>query len=126
MRKKLQHSMMFFHDQDPKKIIFLFSGLFLISMLVTLLILLSGHDRLSVEQDEQNVYSSVKKLILEDFLLPPLKKETIQDAYIFRERLSSWDEEQVNRYWIPLNKIVLDNIIKENDRIIEELFRDIP
>jgi hypothetical protein len=49
-----------------------------------------------------------------------------QEPILLRPRLMRWREEQVGRYWIPLEDIAADIVRRENDRRIEELFEDIP
>jgi hypothetical protein len=48
------------------------------------------------------------------------------EPYLLRPKLDRWRDEQVNRYWIPLEELALDLVRKENDRRIEALFEEIP
>ena len=63
---------------------------------------------------------------VQDFILPQTVAEDSGAPYLLRRRLDRWREEQVARYWIPLEDIALDLIRRENDRRIEKLFEDIP
>jgi hypothetical protein len=63
---------------------------------------------------------------VQDFILPRDVKGDRAEPYLLRPRLERWREEQVNRYWIPLEEIALDLVRRENDRRIEELFEGIP
>jgi hypothetical protein len=63
---------------------------------------------------------------VQDFMLPRDAGGDDPEPYLLRQRLERWQEEQVNRYWIPLEEIAADLIRRENDRRIEELFEDIP
>jgi hypothetical protein len=140
---------------EKTKRIAVFSALFLLSALVTLLILLSGRNRAGVEPEMEEVpISSVQQIIgdfsgsgssgsgagqsigsgsgaedaltVQDFILPLNVKGDSPEPYLQRPRLERWQEEQVDRYWIPLEDIALDLVRRENDRRIEELFEDIP
>ncbi len=62
----------------------------------------------------------------QDFLLPEPEEGRPEAPYLFRSRMSSWSEEQVKRFWIPLTDIALDIVAEENDKRIEELFSGIP
>ncbi len=136
----------------PKKTLRIaaFSALFLLSALITLLILLSGRERIdAAPRGEQVPVSSVEQMIedfaasgararqsagigagedlsVQDFILPRAVKADSAEPYLLRPRLERWREEQVNRYWIPLQDIAADLVRRENDRRIEELFEDIP
>ncbi len=122
-----------------------FSALFILSVLVTLLVLLSGRSGVEGEPEGENVpASSVEQIIedfsmrgtqvrqaestlsVQDFMLPREVKGDSSEPYLLRPRLERWGEEQVKRYWIPLEEIALDLVRRENDHRIEELFEDIP
>ena len=129
-----------------------FSALFLLSALITLLILLSGRNQVDLEPDLQEVpISSAEQIIgefsgsgaqarkptgigggteealsVQDFILPRNVKGDSSEPYLLRPRLERWQEEQVNRYWIPLEDIASELVRRENDRRIEKLFEDIP
>ena len=143
--------------------IVLFSGLFTVSALVTLTILLSAAHRGEGAQDvkiqrvqDQPVASplSIEKIIaglsdseegdreislwsgsgssaddtlsVQDFFLPEGEKAGASAPHYLRPRVSRWSDEQVNRYWIPLEEIALDLVGRENNRSIEQLFEEIP
>jgi hypothetical protein len=129
-----------------------FSALFIVSALITLLVLLSGRNGAQTEPQAGNApVSSVEQIIedfkepasqaqgstgmdlggaealgVQDFMLPRDVGGDTPEPYLLRQRLERWQEEQVNRYWIPLEEIAADLIRRENDRRIEELFMDIP
>jgi len=129
-----------------------FSALFLLSALITLLILLSGRDKVDLEPEAEEVpITSVEQIIgdfsgsgaesqqsirlgsgvedtlsVQDFILPRNVKGDSPEPHLLRAKLERWQEEQVNRYWIPLADIASDLIRRENDRRIEKLFEDIP
>ena len=65
-------------------------------------------------------------LSVQDFILPQSVPEDTGELHLLRPRLERWGEQQVGRYWIPLEAIALELIERENDRRIEELFEDIP
>jgi hypothetical protein len=129
-----------------------FSALFVVSALVTLLILLSGRRGIDAVAERENApVTSVEQLLedfsgsgapagqaagmrlsaveapsVQDFILPQDVKGDSPEPHLLRPRLERWGEEQVGRYWIPLEDIALDLLRRENDRRIEQLFEDIP
>lgn len=122
-----------------------FSALFVLSVLITLLVLLAGRNGVEEEPEGQSVpVSSVEQVIddfsgrgapagqstgalsAQDFILPQAVKGDSPEPYLLRPRLERWREEQVDRYWIPLEDIARDLVRRENDRRIEELFEGIP
>ncbi|UCF98970.1 MAG: hypothetical protein JSV89_05380 [Spirochaetaceae bacterium] len=132
----------------------LFSTLFVLSVLITLFVLLSGTDGGAVttepeiervpassieqiiddfsEKDTQtgqrtgSVIGSEDALSIHDFMPPQVAQEDSSEPYLLRPKMDRWTEEQVKRYWIPLEEIAMDLIRRENDRRIEKLFEDIP
>jgi hypothetical protein len=137
---------------EKTKRIVAFSALFLVSALVTLIILLSGRSEVAPAQEERSApISSVEQIIddfsgsgiqsrqttglgigaeetltVQDFMLPQNVKEDSPEHHLLRPKLERWREEQVGRYWIPLEDIALDLVRRENDRRIEKLFEEIP
>jgi hypothetical protein len=137
---------------DKTKRIAAFSALFLLSVLITLLVLLSGRNQVDLEPEVEEVsISSVEQIIddfsgsgagvgqsigigggaeealsVQDFILPRDVEGDNPGPYLMRPRLERWQEEQVNRYWIPLEDIAADLVRRENDRRIEKLFEEIP
>jgi hypothetical protein len=140
-----------------------FGGLFLVSALITLAILLAGAERpirqppkqgsgeysfqvsaaeggleriledfaatrpdLSASRQRGGAAVLAGEPRRQDFLLPEPEEERPEAPYLFRPRMSSWSEEQVKRFWIPLTDIALDIVAEENDKRIEELFSGIP
>ncbi len=109
---------------DRRRLILISVGSFLLSVVVSLVILFAGGA--GDKEVPVETFPPAAELRISDFILPPVEEIAHNSTYIFRERLSRWNDEQVNRFWIPLKKIVLDIIIEENNERIEELFRDIP
>jgi hypothetical protein len=129
-----------------------FAALFVISALITLLVLVSGGNAVEAEPEQENAaLSSVEQVIedfsrpaaqarqsadtgpggedalrVQDFILPEKPGGDSSEPYLLRPPLERWGEQQVKRYWIPVEDIAADLVRRENDRRIEELFEDIP
>ncbi len=118
---------------NKKGLIFIFSGVFVLSALVTLLFLVLRSPAADEEigqhqapQRELEILSS-KELSFGDFITNlDLQDSRQEDYYLFRKQFESWSEEQVDRFWLPLHDITLDILVKKNDELVEEIFKDIP
>lgn len=107
--------------------IVVFSGLFILSALVTLAVLSSGRSAAAREVPVSSIEQTIDDLLsVQDLILPMRVQEDRAELYLLRPKLDRWQDEQVNRYWIPLEKLALDLVRKENDRRIEALFEEIP
>jgi len=122
------------HKLDNKKgLILIFSGIFILSALVTLLFLVfrnpAGDQEIGHYQAPQRELEmlAAKELSFGDFIIDiELQDSRQEDYYLFRKRFESWSEEQVDRFWLPLHDITVDILVKKNDELVEELFKDIP
>jgi len=107
--------------------IVVFAGLFILSALLTLAVLSSGRSGAEREVPVSSIARNVDDLLsVRDLILPVRVQEDRDEPYLLRPRLDRWRDEQVNRYWIPLEKLALDLVGEENDRRIEALFEEIP
>jgi hypothetical protein len=130
--------------------VIVFPGLFVLSVLITITTLSSGRsapagqapvssieqiiDDFSVPGSEESGtlrrigmdFGSDEPLSVQDLILPVPLQGGRAAPYLLRPKLDRWGDEQVNRYWIPLDELALDLVRKENDRRIELLFEEIP
>ena len=117
---------------DYKWIIPLLVALFSLSSLITLIILMRGNIREPIPaaaggKPQSQSESSIRKgLTLNDFQLQNPDQDRPSETYLLREKMERWSDEQVNKFWIPLDEIALDILMEENDRRIEDIFKDIP
>lgn len=101
-------------------------ALFLLSALVTLLLLLArgGPPAAQAPQPAAAAPAETEPLLLSELILPD--RQSPQEVESFRTPLKRWGDEQVRRFWVPLESVVKDILIKENDRRIRKLFEGIP
>lgn len=60
-------------------------------------------------------------------LLPSEKRGLIPNDHVpLRPRRDRWIGEQVERFWIPPQSIVLELLKNENDVVLEEIFDSVP
>jgi hypothetical protein len=125
LRKKLR-----LEDLQPRHLALGAAGLFLLSVAVTLLILASAGPRPAPEAapraETRPAESAVGRLGIQDFLLEAPESPPRPRVHLFRERTPRWSEEQVRRFWVPVNEAVLRILRRENDRRTEELLREVP
>jgi len=119
---------------DKKRgLILIFSGVFILSALVTLLLLVLRNPAADQEigqyqapQKELEILTA-KELSFGEFITDlDLQDSRQEDYYLFRKKFESWSEEQVDRFWLPLHDITLDILLNKNDELVEKLFKDIP
>ncbi len=118
---------------NKKGLILIFSGIFILSALVTLLFLVFRNpvgdqeiEQYQAPQSELEMFTA-KELSFGDFITDiELQDSRREDYYLFRKRFESWSEEQVDKFWLPLHDITVDILVKKNDELVEELFKDIP
>ncbi|WP_319561355.1 hypothetical protein [Marispirochaeta sp.] len=98
------------------------AGIALVSV-VGLLIFYSPHKQLEkkvlTSNDGGTVYTRL--------LLPQEKTGLIANEHVpLRSRREQWTGEQVKRYWIPPQSIVLELLKEENHALLEEIFDSVP
>jgi len=96
---------------------------------ITLIVLLVSPRREAAAPDEgQAAVPSAKaaRLGVQDFLLEAPEAPAQPGIHLFRERTPRWSEEQVRRYWVPMDEAVLGILRLENDRRIEGLLQEVP
>ncbi len=61
-------------------------------------------------------------------LMVPVEKLQLfpTDPVLIRERRSAWTDEEISRYWIPLEPVVSDLLAKENEKLLDDIFADVP
>ncbi len=73
----------------------------------------------TILKQEDFPYSSIR--------VPEDKLQLVpSDPVLLRDRRSSWTDEEVHRYWIPLDPIVSELLQKENEKIVEDIFANVP
>ena len=55
-----------------------------------------------------------------------LESDDQAGLFYSRPQMDRWSEEQVRRFWIPPEQIVLEILQRENDLIVEDILADIP
>ncbi len=133
MRKRLR-----LEELSPRQLALGAAALFLLSVAVTLAILASSTRHRTQAADsppatppagsagQEAPAPTVGRLGITDFLLEAPEPPPQPRLHLFRERLPRWTEQQVRRYWIPVNEAVLRILRRENDRRTEELLREVP
>ena len=96
-------------------------GLFVLSTLITLAILLAGGRRPAPAQPAEQA-----RLGIQDFLLADAPPPVQPEIFLFRARQARWTEEQLRRFWIPPEKVILEILARENDRRVDRLLQEVP
>ena len=114
----------------PRQLLIVGATLFVLSIMVTLAVLLgAGGWRPAPEPQPEAAARSepaLMRLRARDFILDEPIEEPQPKIFFFRPPLARWSEEQVKRFWVPLNEVVQEILRKENDRRVEKLFEGVP
>jgi hypothetical protein len=124
LRKRLR-----LEELQPRHIALGAGALFLLSVAVTLIVLAASPRRDAPAESQPEAGDAgpaVGGLGIKDFLLETPEPPPQPRVYLFRERMPRWTEEQVQKYWVPVNEAVLRILRRENDRRTEELLREVP
>lgn len=114
----------------PRQLLLAGAALFVLSLIVTLAVLLAAGRRGAGPAAEPKAPTrselSPMRLRARDFILDEPVEEPQPEIYFFRPPLARWSEEQVKRFWVPLNEVVLEMLKRENDRRFEKMFEGVP
>jgi hypothetical protein len=125
LRKKLR-----LEELTPRHLLVAGAALFVLSLLVTLVVLLAAGRKdsapVAAQQASPRAETRPARLRARDFILDEPKEEPQPDIFFFRPRFSRWSEEQVRRFWVPLDEVLLEHLRRENDSRIEKLFEGVP
>ena len=135
----------FFFNQKEKKVFLLVvrTGAIVVGACLVLLILIGGitsslrtvarGGEVIAEQaasppplDFEEPEAKIPRLTLSDFMLSGDSERLLEpEITLFRERTGRWDEELINRFWVPPARIGLEKLRELNDKNIERLFEDV-
>ncbi len=121
MRKRLR-----LEELKPAQIVLGLAGLFLLAVAVTLVLLLATRRPAPEAGRRPQTAEAPEPLEAQDFLMESDEPPALPRIFLYREPMPRWSEEQVRRYWVPLDQAVVDILKKENDKRIEQLFREVP
>ena len=139
MRRRVTLERILPRSPETRRLVLAAVGLFFGSAAITLIILLAGggtRGRAAEAPPELEpavpqpvrVEVGIGDLLLPDALHHPIQEPALPGGppYLLRAPMSRWAEEQVRRYWVPLEEIAIEELMQENDRRIEELFEEVP
>ena len=110
------------------------SGALIAAVLITVIVLtVSGRASVSSEKTVEIVpMPSVvtdpgEKPFLSDFILYEDRMEESFTGVVYsREQLQKWSDKQVEEYWVEPETILAGQLEKETDKIIRDIFADVP
>jgi hypothetical protein len=114
----------------PRHLLLAGAALFVLSLAITLAVLLAtgrrGGGPVAEPQASVRAEPSPPRLRARDFILEEPVEEPSPEVFFFRPPQPRWSEEQVKRYWVPLDEVILETLRRENDRRVERLFEGVP
>ncbi len=102
------------------------ASLTLAALLVTLLVLLPDYLRYS-KLEKESIEEPERNMDISEFAVPETWKHLVEDKWIpYRKDREKWTREEVEKYWQDPKDAILNYLEKENEIVIDELFKDIP
>lgn len=98
----------------------------LIALLITLIVLLPGYIRYH-KSSIQTVQTNENKIDMSRFIIPESYMQFREDSWLpFRPDKERWTSAEIEPYWQDPEKLILDYLEKQNEKLINELLKDIP
>lgn len=68
-----------------------------------------------------------KKVVITDFVLPAPGGEWLSKTWLFsREPFGKWTGKDIEPYWTPADELPMMKLPQINDRMMDQLFKDVP
>jgi hypothetical protein len=135
----------FFFDQKEKKVFLLVVRIAAVTVGCALILLLifggiigavravSGEKRPAAAETVIEIHEEAKtpatrnqRLTLNDFILPSITEKMYEtEMELYRERTGRWDDDTIEKFWVPPTRIGLEKLRELNDKNIERLFEDV-
>ena len=116
-----------FLPEDRFRRYLIFIGAGLLGVLIFFAVILSFPDqrpRTDIEEISENIESKGLK-VLDFYLDEELDFLLKRRSYPMRDKSAGWTKEDVEQYFIPVDKILHDYFQKKNDNYIKEIFGNI-
>ncbi|MCF6335506.1 MAG: hypothetical protein L3J12_07170 [Spirochaetales bacterium] len=98
----------------------------LTALFITLIIFLPSYIQYG-KMEKQSIDLSVKKADISEYLFPESFKHLWEDKWIpFRSDRDRWTREEIEKYWQDPEEAILNYLENENEKLIYELFKDVP
>lgn len=121
--------------KQPAVAVSVFAAMFMVAVLVTLVFAVraaraqpeSEQEPMTQEyrprqEDNSRFSTPVEQLTLSDFVFHDSRDTLVKPRYYYyRESSGKWTQDEVDRFWVPTQEVILDTVYHENDRQIREL-----
>ena len=98
----------------------------LIALIITLIVLLPGYIRYHRSSIQTNL-TIENKIDMSRFIIPESYMQFREDSWLpFRSDKERWTSAEIEPYWQDPKKLILDYLEKQNENLINDLFKDIP
>ena len=98
-----------------------------LALSVTIGVMLPGYIRYTKTQKDQTTVESHSSVDIAEFIIPESYKKAWDYSVIpFREDRDHWTEEDISEFWQDPKGPILEYLEKENENLINEMFKDIP
>lgn len=109
-----------------------FIGLVIVMSLVSSTLIIVGQVKTNRAMEEEaremqafqtGINQALNLLSLSDFVFPEQFARERNQIYLQREPHTYWTEEEVERYWIPIEDTGLEDITEENRNLLKDLLK---
>ena len=111
------------------KIIIFGAAISVVTLIITLLVFF-GSGSVSAGREQPVTFPKEQpstKLSVYDFLLEEQPVVSLEpEYYLLRKPLPKWEPEQVEKYWIMPQDIIIETIKQKNSRNLEDVLKQIP
>ena len=98
----------------------------LVALFITLVVMLPGYIRYSRSKIETD-HIAEKQIDMSRFIIPESYMKLRDENWIpFRPDKDRWTSNDTGPYWQDPEQLILEYLEKQNEKLIDELFKDIP
>ena len=96
------------------------------ALLITLIVMLPGYIRYS-RSKIQTGHSVEKQIDMSRFIIPESYRKLRNEDWIpFRSDKEQWTSSDIEPYWQDPKILILEYLEKQNENLINDIFKDIP
>lgn len=101
-------------------------GITLVALLITLVVMLPGYIRYT-KSKVQSTLTIENKIDMSRFIIPESYMQLRDKSWIpFRPDKERWASADIDPFWQDPEILILEYLEKQNENLINELFKDIP
>lgn len=97
-----------------------------IALFITLIVMLPGYIRYNKSRTQTNL-TVENRIDMSRFIIPESYMQFREDSWQpFRPDKERWTSSEIEPYWQDPKTLILEYLEKQNEKLIDDLFKDIP